>query len=118
MSQTVSFSKLGTREGEYIGSLANYLKGKSDTLKAVKIDWVKDRDAGVAKIRSMENMRELFSLITSLQAQTAGLLNCNWKINHQTDIVIIQAYRIICAELMDLYLVQNEAIVKVLSMNH
>ena len=95
--------------------MGGYLKVKAETLKAIKIDWVKDRDIGVAKFRSIETTKELVSLITTLQTQTAALLNCNWKISRNSDIVVLQAYRIICAELMDLYLIQNEAIVRLLS---
>jgi hypothetical protein len=63
----------------------------------------------------MEDMKLLLEHTRILQEQWESLLECKWTIDEYTDIVVLQAYRMILAELMDIFHLGSESAIKILS---
>ncbi|KAJ3312470.1 hypothetical protein HDV04_003070 [Boothiomyces sp. JEL0838] len=101
---------------KYLKDYSDYLKEKAGVFRQLKSDWVKDKDEAVAKFRTMEDATELLRQIEILQKQIDAVVECNWEVHSDTDLVVRQGYRFILAEMISLFHLYNEAIVRVLGL--
>ncbi|KAJ3272348.1 hypothetical protein HDV01_005782 [Terramyces sp. JEL0728] len=101
---------------KYLKDYSDYLKEKAGVFRQLKTDWVKDKDEAVVKFRTMDDARELLKQVEILQKQIDAVVECSWEVHSDTDLVIRQGYRFILAEMISLFHLYNEAIVRVLGL--
>lgn len=93
-----------------------YLSKKVSIYEATRFDWIRNRDVAISKFRFTENVPDLLRNIRLLQGQViaaTACLNTSRALFH-ADIVIVQAYKILYNELIDLFLLANEAMTRML----
>lgn len=100
---------------KYIKSYSLYLEEKAGSFRVAKYDWVKQKDEAIAKFRSMENDEQLLKDTEMLQKQTDAAIGCNWDLDSVSDIVLQQGFRYMISDSVTLFLLGNEAIVRILS---
>ncbi|KAI8898966.1 ANTH domain-containing protein [Globomyces pollinis-pini] len=107
------FKTQGSEMSVYLKSYTGLLEEKVGSYREVKVDWIKRKDEGIAMFRSMEDL-DLIKNTIILQKQIESAVNCSWEVSISSGIVVQQAYRFVLAELIALYHLVNEAIVKML----
>ncbi|KAK3702434.1 hypothetical protein LTR37_014900 [Vermiconidia calcicola] len=99
-------------QGQNIRRYSEYLLSRSYAFAAAKCDYVRSGDGRFKKIAVDKGLLRETEIV---QDQVKALVKCDLLSNDVENEISLTAFRLLTRDLMDLYNVQNEAVMKVLS---
>ncbi|OAJ39572.1 hypothetical protein BDEG_23405 [Batrachochytrium dendrobatidis JEL423] len=105
---------MGTIQSKNIDTYSNYLQERVSVFKAVKIDWISEKDTAIAKFRTLQIKDGLLEDISLLQRHIDALLKCSWYVEDLDQVVTLQAFRLLTWDMMSLFHLLNEAVLRIL----
>ncbi|KAI8810392.1 ANTH domain-containing protein [Cladochytrium replicatum] len=109
-----SSDPLGASQFRNIRLYAAYLEEKVVAYRETQKDFVHEKAEMVAKFRSIPIGSGLFKDIKYLQQEIDALLNCTFYLGEIDNVVTLQAFRLLLADLMSLFHLLNEGVIRIL----
>eukprot|EP00842_Homolaphlyctis_polyrhiza_P003480 jgi/Hompol1/4132/HPOL_003478-RA len=107
---------IGSIQTKNIKSYASYLEERAACFKDIKIDWISSKDAALERLRNRSIDDGFLQDISILQRQVDSILGCSWLVEDLDQVITLQAYRLIVWDMMALFHLLNEAIVRLLGL--
>ncbi|KAI9089582.1 ANTH domain-containing protein [Phlyctochytrium arcticum] len=106
---------LGYEQSKNIRSYSQYLEEKATGYREVKLDFVRSKTDTIARFRSLPVENGLLREIELLQKQIDALLGCHFYLEEIDNVVTLQAFRLLIGDMMALFHLLNEAVIRILS---
>ncbi|KAJ3104020.1 hypothetical protein HDU97_009567 [Phlyctochytrium planicorne] len=108
-----SLSPLSVAQSKNIRSYSQYLEEKVAGYRDVKDDFVRSKPEYIAKFRSMPQ-ETLLREVQVLQRQIDALLGCSFYLEEIDNVVTLQAFRLLIGDMMALFHLMNEGVIRIL----
>ncbi|KAJ3212961.1 hypothetical protein HDU67_003491 [Dinochytrium kinnereticum] len=108
-----SLSPLSVAQSKNIRYYSQYLEEKVSGYKVIKDDFVRSKPEYIAKFRSM-SQDALLKEVQILQRQIEALLGCQFYLEEIDNVVTLQAFRLLIGDMMSLFHLMNEGVIRIL----
>ncbi|KAI9206714.1 uncharacterized protein BJ171DRAFT_17831 [Polychytrium aggregatum] len=109
-----TMSPTAIQQTENIRNYATYLQDKVFVFREIKDDFVKSKNDIVIKLRSMTAETGLLVQVSLLQRQVSALLGCSFYAEEIDNVVTLQAFRMLVGDMMALFHLLNEGVIRIL----
>ncbi|KAJ3146929.1 hypothetical protein HDU89_005959 [Geranomyces variabilis] len=105
---------LGQEQSKNLRAYALYLEEKVMTYREIKTDFVRTKPDMIARLRSLEVEKGLLKEVELLQRQINALLGCTFYLEEIDNVVTLQAFRLLIGDMMALFHLLNESVIRIL----
>ncbi|KAJ3035865.1 hypothetical protein HDV00_003338 [Rhizophlyctis rosea] len=105
---------LGAAQAKNIRAYAMYLEEKVITYREIKYDFVRSKPEMISRFRSLPVERGLLHEVDLLQRQINALLGCSFYLDEIDNAVTLQAFRLLIGDMMALFHLLNEGVIRIL----
>ncbi|KAJ3327605.1 hypothetical protein HDU76_011445 [Blyttiomyces sp. JEL0837] len=109
-----TLSPLSVAQSKNIQAYSHYLEEKIVGYKALKADLVRAKAERIARIRSLPVEDGLLEEVQALQRQIDALLGCSFYLEEIDNVVTLQAFRLLIGDMMSLFHLLNEGVIRIL----
>ncbi|TPX63056.1 hypothetical protein SpCBS45565_g06889 [Spizellomyces sp. 'palustris'] len=106
---------VGYQQSKNLRSYALYLEEKVVGYREIKVDFVRSKPEMIARLRSLPVEDGLLKEVELLQRQINALLSCTFYLEEIDNVVTLQAFRLLIGDMMALFHLLNEAVIRILS---
>ncbi|KAJ3161985.1 hypothetical protein HDU86_005683 [Geranomyces michiganensis] len=106
---------LGQEQSKNLRAYALYLEEKVMTYREIKTDFVRTKPDMIARLRTLEVEKGLLKEVELLQRQINALLGCTFYLEEIDNVVTLQAFRLLIGDMMALFHLLNESVIRILS---
>ncbi|KAJ3046681.1 hypothetical protein HK097_000639, partial [Rhizophlyctis rosea] len=105
---------LGAAQAKNIRAYAMYLEEKVITYREIKYDFVRSKPDMIQRFRTLPVERGLLHEVDLLQRQINALLGCSFYLDEIDNAVTLQAFRLLIGDMMALFHLLNEGVIRIL----
>ncbi|KAJ1330620.1 hypothetical protein BSLG_009072 [Batrachochytrium salamandrivorans] len=106
---------VGSIQEKNIKTYSMYIQERVLIYKSLKLDWITEKDTAIVRLRTLPIKDGLLAEISLLQRHIDALLGCSWHVEDLDQIVSMQAFRLLLWDMMSLFHLLNEAVLRILS---
>ncbi|KAI8819925.1 ANTH domain-containing protein [Fimicolochytrium jonesii] len=105
---------LGQEQSKNLRAYSQYLEEKVAAFKELKVDFVRSKADMIARLRSLPVEDGLLKEVELLQKQIDALLGCTFYLEEIDNVVTLQAFRLLIGDMMALFHLLNESVIRIL----
>ncbi|KAI9017622.1 AP180 N-terminal homology domain-containing protein, partial [Gaertneriomyces semiglobifer] len=105
---------LGHEQAKNLRAYALYLEEKVMGYRDIKVDFVRSKADIIQRFRTLSIEKGLLREVELLQRQINGLLGCTFYSEEIDNVVTLQAFRLLIGDMMALFHLLNEAVIRIL----
>ncbi|KAJ3179024.1 hypothetical protein HDU85_004979 [Gaertneriomyces sp. JEL0708] len=105
---------LGHEQAKNLRAYALYLEEKVMGYRDIKVDFVRSKADIIERFRTLSIEKGLLREVELLQRQINGLLGCTFYSEEIDNVVTLQAFRLLIGDMMALFHLLNEAVIRIL----
>ncbi|KAJ3300100.1 hypothetical protein HK104_004569 [Borealophlyctis nickersoniae] len=109
-----SGNPLGAVQAKNIRAYAVYLEEKVVSYREMKYDFVRSKPEMIVRFRSLPVEQGLLNEVELLQRQINALLGCTFYLDEIDNVVTLQSFRLLVGDMMALFHLLNEAVIRIL----
>ncbi|KAJ3019294.1 hypothetical protein HKX48_002239 [Thoreauomyces humboldtii] len=105
---------LGHEQSKNLRAYSLYLEEKVMTYREIKTDFVRTKPDMIARLRTLSVKDGLLKEVELLQRQINALLSCTFYLEEIDNVVTLQAFRLLIGDMMALFHLLNESVIRIL----